>query len=169
MTIVNRHETGEPEALNKTIGAWIERHWLDSLTPDDLIPQFFYEDDRSENWPVKQAKLAIYFNISNTIKRADRSSAGKETTGYQTEVTIDGFAPTLLQAERCVENLTRIIQDNYANSSTRVLKSNNVHVSKITTFADEPDFRIIPKNASGHPNSVQFTGLLSCLWNTIKS
>ena len=169
MTITVRHETGNPEGIAKTIGALIEREWTTSLVPDDLDPAFYYDDQITENWPVKGSKFGIYFNYIETQKIATRSSSGKETTGYMDLISIDGFAPNTLIAQRCIQNITSIIQDKYANSGNRILKSDNSSISRITTFEHEPNFRIIPKNASGQPNSIQFTSILGCMWNTIKS
>ncbi len=169
MTITIRHETGTPEGTSKTIGALIEREWQTSLVPDDLAPAFYYDDLITENWPVKGAKFGIYFNFIETQKVANRSDSSKVTTGYIDLVSIDGFAPNTLIAQRCIQNIVSIIQDKYANSGNRILKSDNSSISKITTFDNEPNFRIIPKNASGQPNSIQFTAILGCMWNTIKS
>jgi len=169
LTITNRHETGDPEGLQKTIGAFIERNWQDSLDPDDIKPDFHYDDKITENWPTKMAKLAIYFNLAGTIKVADRSDSSKVTVGYMTNISIDGFAPNMQIAERCLSNITAIIQDNYPNNSNRINKSDTTSVSKITTFDNEPDFTLIPKNASGQPNHAQFSAILGCLWNTIKA
>lgn len=170
MTISIQYETGDPEALCTTLGAWFERLWSTNSPTIDETPKFRYENSK-RNWPMRQVSYDICFNMGKTRTLTNETSNDRAIIGKATAVVIDIMAPTQLLVDQTIEKINNIIAENDPGASTRILKSDNSHVSKISRFLQvEIDFVEVPSitQAMGI-KSPHMQGIIDCFWQKNKS
>ena len=179
MTVTIELLVGDPESFDETIRHLISRNWDDSktnsITPVFISPHGYAnnaadtsKENSANDWKALKNQNFIRFKSQDDL-RQDPGRWSNSVRIVITIVNIDIFAITshlelLFKAE-----INRILWENQANQTTRILKSNNTESSAIATF-DRQFIEFIPVgNFDDKVITRQLAGELGCVWQERKS
>jgi hypothetical protein len=169
MAVTVQRETGNPESLVKTIGAWIEREW-DTYRPasqgiNAADINFKHAEDRTHNWVAKKGQQLVAFNLGLELRDLERVDSSIKKIGMATQVYIDLWARDLKKAELMAKTINDIILDKRPTQTVNILKSDNVSISKVTKIEESTiDFTPNTIQSAFNQTTCQMSGIITLHW-----
>ena len=163
-------ETGAYETPSQTIGALLQRQWLDERT-DHQIPKFFFDQDRANITNPTDMLECVTVEDGGTIPIPERTSLGHGLVGVGEVIVITVYAATQKRRKLYEFEIHRILRKNRPvaqNAFTPIKKSDNTSNSAIHDY-DEilPEFVAFQENLEGQGKSSKSSAILTLLMEWI--